>query len=94
MNTPPEPFHAFRIHADRDNYRAGVEEMRTDDLTPGEVLGKVAYSSVNYKDALAGTGKGKILREPTLVGGPECGHGHVATSSFSTVPLFGLRKNT
>ena len=34
-----------------------------DDLSPGEVVIKVAYSSVNYKDALAGTGKGKILRQ-------------------------------
>ena len=50
-------FRAFRIHNDPTGYRAGIEPMHTDDLTPGEVLVKVAYSSVNYKDALAGTGK-------------------------------------
>ena len=69
MTAHSETFRAFRIHADRDNYRAGIEEMRADDLSPGEVLIKVAYSSVNYKDALAGTGKGKILRESPLNGG-------------------------
>ena len=77
---PPEPFHAFRIHADARPYRAGVEEMRVDDLSPGEALVKVAYSSVNYKDALAGTGKGKILREPALNGGIDVA-GYVAAST-------------
>lgn len=77
---PPEPFHAFRIHADAKSYRAGIEEMRVDDLSPGEVVVKVAYSSVNYKDALAGTGKGKILREPALNGGIDVA-GYVAAST-------------
>ncbi|MGH8041137.1 MAG: YhdH/YhfP family quinone oxidoreductase [Rudaea sp.] len=74
------PFSAFRIHADRDNYRAGIEPMRIDDLSPGEVVVKVAYSSVNYKDALAGTGKGKILRESPLNGGIDVA-GYVAAST-------------
>ena len=68
MSTP-QTFSAFRIHATEKPYRAGIEQMRIDDLSPGEVVIKVAYSSVNYKDALAGTGKGKILREPVLNGG-------------------------
>ncbi len=74
------PFQAFRIHADRDHYRAGVEEMRIDDLSPGEVVVKVAYSSVNFKDALAGTGKGKILRNSPLNGGIDAA-GYVVASS-------------
>ena len=73
-------FRAFRIHADRDNHRAGIEEMRVDDLSPGEVLVKVAYSSVNYKDALAGTGKGRILRASPLNGGINVA-GYVAAST-------------
>lgn len=73
-------FNAFRIHNDAAGYRAGVEEMRVDDLSPGEVLVKVAYSSVNYKDALAGTGKGKILRQFPLNGGIDVA-GYVAASS-------------
>jgi putative YhdH/YhfP family quinone oxidoreductase len=81
MNTSGlEPFRAFRIHADRDSYRAGIEEMHVDDLSAGEVLIKVAYSSVNYKDALAGTGKGRILRESPLNGGIDVA-GYVVAST-------------
>ena len=54
--------------------------MRVDELSQGEVLVKAAYSSVNYKDALAGTGKGKILRQFPLNGGIDVA-GHVAASS-------------
>jgi putative YhdH/YhfP family quinone oxidoreductase len=79
MSTP-EDFRAFRIHNDDAGYRAGIEQMPTDALTPGEVLVKVAYSSVNYKDALAGTGKGKILRRFPLNGGIDVA-GHVVESS-------------
>lgn len=73
-------FSAFRIHNDASGYRAGIEEMRADELSPGEVLVKVAWSSVNYKDALAGTGKGKILRRFPLNGGIDAA-GYVAASS-------------
>ncbi len=62
-------FRAFRIHNDDQGYRAGIQVMDTESLTPGEVLVKVAYSSVNYKDALAGSGKGRILRRYPLNGG-------------------------
>jgi len=74
------PFNAFRIYAARDTHRAGIEQLRVDDLSPGEVVIKAAYSSVNYKDALAGTGKGKILRESPLNGGIDVA-GYVAASS-------------
>ena len=73
-------FQAFRIHADRDKHRAGIEEMKVDGLSPGEVVVKVAYSSVNYKDALAGSGKGRILRESPLNGGIDVA-GYVVASS-------------
>jgi putative YhdH/YhfP family quinone oxidoreductase len=73
-------FQAFRIHAERSDYRAGVEPMRVNDLSAGEVLVKVVYSSINYKDALAGTGKGKILRNSPLNGGIDVA-GYVAAST-------------
>ena len=73
-------FNAFRIHNDDAGYRAGIEAMHTDALTPGEVLVKVAYSSVNYKDALAGTGNGRILRHYPLNGGIDVA-GHVVAST-------------
>lgn len=60
---------AYRIHNDDDGYRASFDSINIDELSPGEVLVKTAYSSVNYKDALAGTGRGKILRQFPLVGG-------------------------
>ncbi|UPG88545.1 acryloyl-CoA reductase [Luteibacter aegosomaticola] len=60
---------AFRIHNDDAGYRGAIETMDTDALSPGEILVKAEYSSVNYKDALAGTGKGKILRQYPLNGG-------------------------
>ena len=41
---------------------------------------RVAYSSVNYKDALAATGKGKILRRPSCIGGIDLS-GTVVSSS-------------
>jgi len=73
-------FRAFRIHNDEAGYRAGIEAMSTDALSPGEVLVKTAYSSVNYKDALAGTGKGRILRTYPLNGGIDVA-GHVIAST-------------
>lgn len=68
MSTP-DNFRAFRIHNDSHGYRANVESISLDDLSPGEIVIKTAYSSVNYKDALAGTGKGKILRDYPRNGG-------------------------
>lgn len=58
---------AFRIH--ESPAATGIEEITTDQLNAGEVTIRVAFSSVNYKDALAGTGRGKILRQFPLVGG-------------------------
>ena len=75
-------FRAFRIHNDDQGYRAGIEAMDTESLTPGEVLVKVAYSSVNYKDALAGSGKGRILRRYPLNGGIDVA-GRVVASTDS-----------
>jgi acrylyl-CoA reductase (NADPH) len=73
-------FRALRIHNDEAGYRAGIEAMSADALSPGEVLVKTAYSSVNYKDALAGTGKGRILRTYPLNGGIDVA-GHVIAST-------------
>jgi acrylyl-CoA reductase (NADPH) len=63
-----QPFQALRIYAD-DIIEAKLEELTIDDLSEGEVVIEVAWSCVNYKDALAVTGVGKILRTSPLVGG-------------------------
>jgi putative YhdH/YhfP family quinone oxidoreductase len=68
-NPIPDAFDAFRIHSDSGGYRSGVEQIALDDLSPGEVVIAAEWSSVNFKDALAGTGQGKILRRFPLVGG-------------------------
>lgn len=62
-------YRAFRIHNDEQGYRAGIESLPFPDLQPGEVLIRTQFSSINFKDALAGTGRGKILRRFPLVGG-------------------------
>ncbi|GHA71551.1 YhdH/YhfP family quinone oxidoreductase [Cognatilysobacter bugurensis] len=78
--TLPSTFDAFRIHSDDAGYRSDIEPVSIDALAPGEIVVRVAYSSVNYKDALAGTGQGKILRRFPLVGGIDVA-GHVVASS-------------
>ena len=75
-----DKFRAYRIHASKEGTRAGFEELAIDDLTPGEVVIKAAWSDINYKDALAATGKGRILRTSPLNGGIDVS-GHVVSSS-------------
>ncbi|MBE9549260.1 MAG: YhdH/YhfP family quinone oxidoreductase [Proteobacteria bacterium] len=65
----PEHEMAYRIQLDRKGYRAELQRMALSELTPGDVTIEVKWSAVNYKDALAGTGKGKILRRFPLNGG-------------------------
>ena len=60
-------FRAFRIADDKAPGR--LVDATIDELTAGDVVIDVAYSSVNYKDALAGTATGKIVRKYPLVGG-------------------------
>src|SRR5688572_18376646 len=62
-------FKAFRIHERDGKVAAGFEQMGQDALTAGDVVIRVKYSSINYKDALAATGAGKILRKYPLNGG-------------------------
>ena len=62
-------FKAYRIHEDDGKINARFEQIGLDDLTDGDVVIRAAYSDINYKDALAATGKGRILRKYPLVGG-------------------------
>jgi len=65
----PQSFKAFRIYDDEDGYRAEIVEQAIDEQSDGDVVLKVAFSSINYKDALAATGEGRILRKFPLNGG-------------------------
>lgn len=76
----PDRFDAFRIHQDGQGHRSGLEPLALDQLSPGQVVVRAEWSSVNYKDALAGTGKGRILRQFPLVGGIDVAGTVVASS--------------
>ena len=69
MNSIPETFKAFRIRKDEEGYRSGIEDTALEDLSEGGVTIRVGWSGINYKDALAATGKGQILRRYPLAGG-------------------------
>lgn len=76
-----DTFKAFRIYNENNKIAGRVVETTLDQLTPGEVVFKCAYSSVNYKDALAATGAGgKIIRNYPLTGGIDAA-GTVVSSS-------------
>jgi putative YhdH/YhfP family quinone oxidoreductase len=64
-----ERFKAYKLTEVDRKIRAEFVDMTLDELDPGDVVVRVAYSDVNYKDALAATGKGKILRRASCVGG-------------------------
>jgi acrylyl-CoA reductase (NADPH) len=64
-----EKFPAFRIFREGENVRGRVTEMALEELSPGAVVFRNAFASVNYKDALAATGAGKIIRSfPRIAG--------------------------
>ena len=64
-----DSFRAFRIDEQDGEITAGFRELGLDDLTDGNVVVRVTHSTINYKDALAATGKGRILRRYPLNGG-------------------------
>ncbi len=64
-----DPFRAFRIDERDGKVVAGFQELSIDDLTEGNVVIRVSHSTINYKDALAATGAGRILRRYPLNGG-------------------------
>ena len=69
MTSIPGTFKAFRIHNDAEGYRSGIENIGIDDLSEGDVVIRGEWSGINFKDALAATGKGKILKSYPLAGG-------------------------
>ena len=74
------PVPAFRIFEQVGQTAARVTSMTLDELSAGSVVIRCTYSSVNYKDALAGTGAGKVVRRFPVVGGIDLA-GTVVTST-------------
>ncbi len=64
-----DEFRAYRIDEQDGKIIAGFCKLGIDELSPGDVVIKVSHSTINFKDALAATGKGRILRKFPLVGG-------------------------
>ena len=64
-----EKFKAYKLTEVDRKIRAEFVECTLDELDAGELVVRVAYSDVNYKDALAATGKGRILLRPACIGG-------------------------
>jgi putative YhdH/YhfP family quinone oxidoreductase len=62
-------FRAYRIFEENGKSAGHFVDLSLDDLDPGEVVIKTHYSAVNYKDALAATGAGKVIRRFPCVGG-------------------------
>ena len=62
-------FRAYRIDQQDGKIVADFATLNIDDLTDGDVVVRVSHSTINYKDALAATGAGRILRTYPLVGG-------------------------
>ena len=75
-------FKVYRLREKDKKVSAAFEQTTLAELDPGEVVIRVAYSDVNFKDALAATGAGKIIRRFPCVGGIDLS-GTVVESSDS-----------
>jgi acrylyl-CoA reductase (NADPH) len=62
-------FHGILIEKDDQGYRATVKDIDDNLLPEGDVTVKVSHSTLNYKDALAITGKGPVIRKFPMVPG-------------------------
>jgi acrylyl-CoA reductase (NADPH) len=65
----PKRFRALIAERDDDDVRRELRELSADDLPEGDVTVRVAWSSVNYKDALAVSPKGRVAKSYPLVPG-------------------------
>jgi acrylyl-CoA reductase (NADPH) len=80
----PRAFPAFVVRRQDDQLSSGVEEWRLEDLPPGEVVVDVAWSSVNYKDAMVTVPGNRVTRLSPLVPGIDLA-GTVAASDDTAI---------
>jgi acrylyl-CoA reductase (NADPH) len=74
-------FTAYRLFAgDNGTPQGRFVELGIDDLSPGEVVIRVAFTSINYQDALAAVGTNRIIRDFPRIGGIDL-TGEVAAST-------------
>jgi acrylyl-CoA reductase (NADPH) len=77
-------FSAYKVFEESGKISGRLVQTTVDELSPGAVVIRAAFSSVNYKDALAATGSGKIMRRFPLIGGIDVA-GTVESSTDSRV---------
>lgn len=77
-------FKALVLKQENNNTLASIEMLDEKQLPEGKVLLNIAYSSLNYKDGLAITGKGKIIRQFPMIPGIDC----VASVEESSDPRY------
>ena len=81
-----DSFRALMARQDGDTITAAIETLEAAELQPGDVTIRIAYSSVNYKDALALTPRGGVVREYPLVPGIDL-TGEVVESTSAEFPV-------
>jgi putative YhdH/YhfP family quinone oxidoreductase len=74
-------FRALIAEGNANQYATDFEDLTVEALPPGDLLIEVAYSSLNYKDALAVTGRGRIIRRFPMVCGIDLSGRVIATRS-------------
>src|SRR5579871_3567256 len=65
----PDPFRALLLENDGGGFHTAIKQLPISSLPEVDVLVSIAYSSLNYKDALAVTNRGKIVRRFPMVPG-------------------------
>jgi acrylyl-CoA reductase (NADPH) len=85
MTDAPTRFRALVAERDDDDVRRELRELSADDLPDGDVTVRVAFSSVNYKDALAVSPKGRVAKSYPLVPGIDLA-GEVIDGAGDIVP--------
>src|SRR5690349_314254 len=87
MTDLPATFRAFVVDKPEGGpFTRGVRERTRDDLPDGDVTVRVSWSSVNYKDGLAGREDGRILRGLPRVPGIDLA-GEVVASAAAGIPV-------
>ena len=82
-----DAFSAYVVRKDdQGQIRGGIEQLGLDQLADGEVLVRVRYSSLNYKDALAATGHPGVVRTFPHVPGVDAAGTVVEDASGSFAP--------
>ena len=84
-----ENYKVFRVHKNEKGLSSGFEKQAFDPIEIGQVRIKVQHSSINYKDALGVTGKGKIFRKFPIVPGIDA-VGKVIESKYAECPVGAL----